>query len=282
MNARSLVIGANSFIGSNLITSLAETSDVTGVYNHSRDRLVADVPYVSIGELYQLEPNFDHVYIVSAFIRTGTLSDEDREQLYKVNVEMVARICRRFSNARIILCSSVSVYDLEPGIISENSSIGGLNEYGISKRWSEKIVAATPNHAIVRFSSIYGKGMNPGTIIPAYIDQATEKKEIVVFGKGERLQNYLHVQDAVNYLIAAANHNKNEILLACATESVSNRALAELIASQTASTVTFNGNDHALSFRYNNSTTNQELNYRPIISLSEGIKEMIKWKEKKF
>jgi len=282
MKTKSLVIGANSFIGNNLTARLNESSDVVGVFHHHTDRLTPGIEHIAIKDLNGLEPDFDQVYIVSAYIKPGKLDKKARLETFQANVELVAEICNKFAKSRIILCSSVSVYEAQTGIINEKSSKGCLNEYGVSKLWSEMIVGEQDNYAIVRFSSVFGPGMNSNTIIPIYITQAREKKEIVVYGEGKRLQDYLHVKDAVGFLQAAGQSSINGEFLACSSRSYSNLELAEMIAAETGCKISFKGEDHSSSFLYNNSDTVKKLNYSSRFALTEEIKEIIKWIEKEF
>ena len=282
MKERSLIIGANSFIGSYLARAIQPFREVTGVYHQNTDRLPAGMRQVSVEQLGALETCFREVYIVSAFIQRGKWDMQARRKAFRTNVELVGEICEKFAGSRIILCSSVSVYNVQEDTITEQSSKGALNEYGVSKLWSEKIVAGTDNFAILRFSSVFGAGMNMDTILPQYAKQALEQKEITVYGEGKRLQNYLHVQDAAGYLWAAANSRENGEFLACAPESISNLDLARLIAEEAGSVVKLAGEDHSPSFIYNNTFTAGTLKYHPGVSMQEGVKEIIKWIKNEF
>jgi nucleoside-diphosphate-sugar epimerase len=285
MCAESLVIGANSFVGRNLILCLLKEGEkVTGVYHRHKEYLPQDVPAFSVDDLEMVAGRaYAAVYIVSAYIPpTGPLLPECRNELFDVNVRLVARICSLFGGSRIVYCSTVSVYSQNGEVNTESSPTGGLNEYGISKLWGEKVISSHPDYAIVRFPSIYGGGMKPGTIIPVYIQQALSAGEIKVLGNGRRAQNYLHVADAVQYLAAAARKGGKEIYLASAPTSITNYRLAEIIAGQTQAQVTMEGEDFSASYYYDNSYTTARLGYSPTMYLDLGIKETIQWIKKEY
>jgi len=278
---KSIVIGANSFIGRCLIEELKNTTYVTGVYHNNKDKFVEGITYIPISDLETGGTDYDDVYLLSAAIHTGTdLNRERRNELYKVNVDQVAAICQQFPHSKIIYSSSVSVYLPSDSLITEKSATGGLNEYGVSKYWGEKIVEKAQRYAIVRFPSVYGPGMKLNTIIPIYINQALRNREIVVWGEGNRLQNYIHAKDAAGYLIAAAAHRHNDVFLASSRENISNRSLAEKIANITNSHLAFTGNDLAASFSYCNAYSREKLSYKEVLPLEEGLKQTIKWIEK--
>lgn len=279
---KSIVIGANSFIGQCLIENLKDTAVVTGIYHKNTDKLTAEgVQYIPYSELTSITKDFDDVYLLSASIHTSPQLDaRSRSDLFKSNVEQVAEICSHFSDSKIVYSSSVSVYNPSEELITEASCPGATNEYGLSKYWGEKIIKKNSRYAIVRFPSVYGPGMKTNTIIPIYINQALQKRQITVWGDGARLQNYLHVTDAARYLMAAANLEENDVFLAVSQNSVSNKALAGIIAAYTSADIAFTGTDITPSISYNNNYSRDRLGYTSSTSLEEGIKQMIKWIEK--
>jgi UDP-glucose 4-epimerase len=277
--ANSLVIGSNSFVGSILINCLKKTGNVVGIYHRQTDRLQDDVTNLPLSELANLHTDFDHIYIISAYIPEKQLTSITRQNMYDANIALVNRICEKFSSGKIIYCSSVSVYDVKNEPITETDSVGGLNEYGVSKLWGEHIVKRANNYAIVRCSSIFGPGMNTQTIMPMYIRQGLQG-QITVWGNGERLQNYIHVLDVANFLTTAANYDKNGTFLAVAENSLSNLDLANIIKSELNCQIVFANTDNSASFYYNNEYTKRTLNYTPQFSIRQGIKETIQWIKK--
>lgn len=256
--------------------------DVTGVYHKNGNLLFNDITNIPIEFLDDLPDLFKEVYLVSAYIPSGKLSTVSREDLYKTNVELIDKITSKYYRSRIIYCSSVSVYKIKNSDITEKDNEGGLNEYGISKLWGEKIIEQLPDYAIVRFSSVYGIGMKLSTIIPNYIKEALSKKQITVWGSGERRQNYIHVSDAINFLIKAAGFQGNEKFLATSVDSITNFELATIIAKLTDSKILFQGGDNSPSFSYNNNFTKSALSIQSQISIENGIIELIKWLQEKF
>lgn len=272
-----LVVGANSFIGSHLISLLKPHFSVTGIYHKNKSNLYPDIENVSMTEIDSLEDGFDFVYLMSAYIPAGTgLTDAERKTMFEVNIEVTKKICTAFPNSKIIYCSSVSVYSNSPNAITEADVAGGSGEYGISKLWGEYTVRQMPRFAIVRCSSVYGKRMNSATIIPAFVKQGLTGN-ITIRGNGNRQQNYIHVSDVVEILIRSAKFQGNDIFLATGRESISNIALAQLVKSETGCRIVFEGEDLSPSFFYNNKQTVRKLEYVPQVRIKDGIKEIIQW-----
>ncbi len=272
-----LVVGANSFIGHHLIQTLKADFNVIGVYHTNTNNLDSAIENIPVSEISALKLKFERVFIISAYIPgTVNLNEVERGKMYKANVSLVADICEQFQYCKIIYCSSVSVYNYKDGVITENDSLGGLNEYGISKLWGEKIVQKLNSYSIVRCSSVFGVGMNTDTIIPKYIKQSLQGK-IIVYGEGNRQQNYIHVSDVVSYLTKVAQVTNNGIYLATSGESISNKSLADLIIKKAGGDIVFEYEDNSPSFFYNNDQTIKSLNLSPAAYLKDEITEIIKW-----
>lgn len=272
-----LIVGVNSFLSKSLIGYLKKDkrNTIVGVYNIKKDKLDSDIDNFSIKELLSLENDFDVVYLVSAYIPNG---DVDKQRLYEVNVSLVEIISSHFVKAKMVMCSTVSVY--QPSLnINENSALGPINEYAISKLWGEQIVKNHPRYAIVRISSMYGIGMNTGTFIPRLMRQAIYDREIKVFGDGSRLQNYVHVSEVVKVLIEASQQNDNDVYLANGVRSYSNLEVANYVKDLIPNTkVTLEKEDNILSYSYNDSYTRNKLNLPERETLFEKeLKNIIEW-----
>ena len=282
MGRKILVVGANSFIALNLIHQLKIENEVTGVYHLNNDKLCNDIRNIPVQKLNELDTEFDVVYILSAFIPGDPNDVNNSVKLFEANVRLVDCICKKFSKSRIVYASSVAVYKPRDAAITENDNEGGLNEYGISKLWGERIVSGNESFAIVRLSSVYGNGMKLTTIIPNYIKQAIESKVITVWGNGERRQDYIHVSDAVNFLNRASLFNGNGIFLATVSQSLSNLQLAEIISQLTGCHISLTGTDKSASFFYDNSYTRSKLQYTAAVPVELGISELIEWIKEKY
>jgi nucleoside-diphosphate-sugar epimerase len=283
MKKKILVIGANSFIASNLIFQLKNEAKVVGVYHSNKEKLSNDIINIPVNDLNKLDEHFDEVYLLGAYIPDKQpITSDNRKKMFASNVELVDLVCNKFKSSKIIYSSTVSVYKNKMGEISEQDNEGGINEYGISKLWGEKIVLQAENFSIVRFSSVYGIGMNLNTIIPNYIKQALKNNVVTVWGNGERKQNYIHAFDVINFLKKAASINENGIFLATAPQSISNYQLAQIISKKTDCSITLKGEDLTPSFLYNNNYTVNKLQYEASVSFDKGITELIEWIRKKY
>lgn len=283
--SKTLIVGANSFLAQRLIQELKDNgNEVIGVFNDNKNNLKSKIKYHSVKQINQLKNDFNQVFIISGFLTSKELTiKENINKLYNSNVELIEKICTHFFSAKIIYVSSVSVFGYAKNNVSEVDDCKPDNIYGVSKLWGELIVKSVcENYSIVRLSPIYGEGMKENTFIPLIIEQALINKKILLFGDGNRAQNYLHIDDAIQFIISASLKSENEIYLACASESVTNNEVANIVKTHTKCSISYFGDDNILSIYYNNEKTRHKLNYQPNITLEEGLKSLIEWKRKKY
>ena len=114
--------------------------------------------------------------------------------------------------------------------------------------------------------------------MPLIITSALQNKKITLFGNGDRLQNYIHVNDVAAYLFASGKALKNDVFLATAKISVTNKEVAQYVKGILPQIeVVFNGNDDSKSYIYNNLFTNMQLQVEANKTLKKEIEHLIIW-----
>ncbi|GAA3621308.1 NAD-dependent epimerase/dehydratase family protein [Flavivirga jejuensis] len=278
-----IIIGSNSFLGSVLSKKIAMLGmDVLGVYHENIDNLYSKIAHIPITKLKDLEDHFDVVYIISAFIPNGTSVNIDNK-LKAVNVDLVNDLCKQFKSAKIVFCSSVSVYKHTTKLITEKSVLESQSKYAESKLKGEAIVKQHDKYAIVRISSIYGVHMKVETFVPLVIKNAIIKNTITLFGDGKRKQNYIHVSDVANYLYSAAEYNGNDVFLATSKDELSNFEVVNFIKTYLPDIkINFKGIDNSKSYLYDNSFTNKTLKMLPEKVFKKEVLNCIEWIRKMY
>ena len=124
--------------------------------------------------------------------------------------------------------------------------------------------------------------MKTQTFISNCIIQAITTKEIIIFGDGSRMQNYISASEAANYFYLAMQSSEDN-LLAVGENSYTNHEIALLIQSYIPGTqVTFRGVDNSQSFRYDNSFSKEKLNYKAHFDFKEELYKTIQWIQKQY
>lgn len=274
-----LIVGSNSFLAVELASLLSKENELNliGLIHVSDENVNYNnykIVYKDIDLLLQEQIRIDVVFIMGAYIPYGKFNVPD-SRFVSSNIELVASLSKAFQKARLVYCSSVAVYgEISVGIINENSPFNQPNLYGLSKLAGEAIVLNHPSYAIIRFSSLWGKGMAPNTFLPKIVAQA-KSSSITVWGDGKRLQNYIHINDAANMCVLAAKSNENCILLGVGVKSYSNIEIALILRSHTGAKIELINEDHTPSFIYDARKTFENINFTPKISIEQGIKELL-------
>ena len=245
---RLLVTGANGFLGHALGSMLPNGWSAVGLARSAHTPDTFPITYRSMASLLQREDSFDGVMHLAAQICEPDIGPAG---FLPSNVDLCSTLLQAFPRARHVLASSVSVYGSHAGeAISIATPCRPQAPYGRSKLAAECVIGVAPDHAVIRFSSLLGRGMKPLTFIPRIIADAMEHKRITLLGDGERQQNYLDVRDAAAMCVAAMQSGENLVTLGVGSRSWSNREIADMVASRLGADIVHSGTDDSASSVY--------------------------------
>ncbi|MDO8573470.1 MAG: NAD(P)-dependent oxidoreductase [Candidatus Daviesbacteria bacterium] len=253
-----LIVGASGFLGRSIVKkALILKWDVWGTYNKNPNFIPDGCKKISIQDLNKLDDGYNLVYIA---VGNFTLNQED---LSYANKEIPTQIIQKFKSSKIIFISSISIHDPTP--------------YGLAKLEGELIVSRHKKYAIIRFTNLYGIGMNKKSFIPKIIKDAIAKKVITLTNKGERIHDYLYIDDAADLCIKAGLKTGNKIYLGATGKMVSNLKIAKIIQRLIPDCqIIFSGKDSAPSYSFNPKDTMKKLSWLPQKKIEDGIKELVK------
>tara|TARA_A100000164_G_scaffold378058_1_gene418756 strand:+ start:416 stop:1369 length:954 start_codon:yes stop_codon:yes gene_type:complete len=308
-----LVTGAAGFIGHHFIKYLLEKdNDVVGIDNFLEEKLkkIKQTRISSIDsnnltilnldlskkDLSEKLSNYEFDCVVHLAARAGIRSSFDDPLSYIVNNTIshqnILDLCR-IRNLPLFFASSSSVYgdhqdasSVETNITDKPSSIYGItkktNEM-ISKVYSEKYKMKI--HGF-RFFTVYGILGRPDMAYWIFTDKIVNDLPIRVFGDPDLLiRDFTHVNDIVEGLFCAINHNKSDKLFQVYNlgrgepEKLSN--LIECIADRVGKVPkikidsNFYGDVRRTSACIMNASS--DFGYNPKINLREGIYEFCDW-----
>jgi UDP-glucose 4-epimerase len=210
-----------------------------------------------------------------------------RTELARDNLTPTAHLvecCRSWPRLRqVIYSSSVSVYGHTTATLTESSATAPHGPYAAAKLAGEDLLhtANLPEVSVscLRYTSLYGPGMYPDTVLPIMIRQALSAGEIVVYGQGRRTQDFLHCHDAANANLLAYRRGASGIFNIGSGVSVS---MAEL--ARTVSEVFTDGGAHvnfatdqaegSPGYSIDIAKACHELDYRPHFQLEAGLRQM--------
>lgn len=258
------VIGSNGFLGKSLVSLLLnEGYFVIAVYNKSQyDWKNENVQSLSWTAFLDAQLNLDAIIYTASIIPYGHMDDYNDEMLL-VNAINNFAIRKVYPKVHFIYISSVSVYAISKGAITENSPVLPQGAYAESKLAGELVAKGFNRSAVVRCSSIFGSGMNQSTFIPRCISQAKDDGVITLYGEGTRLQNYIHVDDVSAMCLAIIQQEKVGVFLSVAPRSFSNMEIAETLAAYYNAKINHVGTDCSPSYIYDAQFTYGALGYTP-------------------
>jgi UDP-glucose 4-epimerase len=277
-----LITGYSGFIGSYLQKRLEKT-------NHELV-LVDIINGVDICDWQQVKDFRD----IDAVVHLANLSFvpasyEQPKKFYEVNYLSTLNMLElcRLNNAKMFFFSSYVYGHPQYQPIDENHPIQAFNPYAQTKVICESLCEGYNRDfkvpiTIFRPFNIYGKGQNPDFLIPTIINQAKSGKIIIKDDRPKR--DYIHVEDIVEAIITAIEienpDKKVEKYNLGSGISYSVREIVEMVMSffntkiEYLCTNEIRPND-LMDTIADISKIKKQLNWRPKISILDGLKSML-------
>jgi UDP-glucose 4-epimerase len=294
-----LITGAAGFLGSTLANQLSrEGHQVRGLDDLSTGDpqvLSPDVHFTrgdvnDRPKLWTLLQEVDCVYHLAARVSVPESILYPREY-NAVNVGGTVSLMEAMRDVgvkRVVFTSSGAIYgnqDIQP--LSEGQTPRPSSPYAVSKLAAEYYVRTIGSlwgieTVCLRIFNAYGPGQhlpasNP-PVVPYFLRQAVRNGSLVVNGDGNQSRDYVYVDDVVSAMVAAATApNINGLVInigsgAETSTSVLAKLVLQVTGSQTniiSSAQTPGGVAHLCA---NLNLAAQKLNYKPSISLEEGLR----------
>lgn len=215
---KALVFGSTGFVGAKLVNRLIDEgfevtgasrklpADTPGKYNHIQFDITNKEDFKKIPGEYDL------IFNMAAHISPG-YSTEDAFPSLLVNslgtLNILDFMIKR-GMKRLIQSSSITVYGKpKRQIAKETTPKNPIIVYGISKLAAESFCNMYSelyqlNITTLRYSPVYGPGLNQKTALPIFIGKALKNEDIYVYGDGMRSQDYVYVDDVIQANLLAA------------------------------------------------------------------------------
>jgi len=193
---------------------------------------------------------------------------------------------------RVVLASSGAVYgDLGEQTLTESITPNPRSPYAVSKLAAEYYVRTIGGlwgieTVSLRIFNAYGPGQHlPAShppVVPHYLRQALRGGTLVAHGDGSQTRDYVYVDDVVSALVAAATApNINGLVINVGSgidTSIKDLIKYVLDATGNKAEVVYNSQTSGGVSRMRADITlaAQKLNYRPSISLTEGLRLILK------
>ena len=209
-------------------------------------------------------------------------------ECYQINSAIDKHIAEYIVAAAItqlIYISTTNLYGMSGEIITESSPVNIENDYSQAKFESEQMFSSINSTSVVslRINAPYHYTQLNNTVLKIFINNVLSGKDILYHGKGNRQQDFTHVNDIAAAVLCALKEKKAGIYNIAAGNPVSMKNLATLIllkVTGSKSKIMPSGlpdvqENHTAVFNINKAK--EELHWKPVIQLDAGIEEWIKY-----
>ncbi len=303
--------GAAGFIGSNFIRMIAK-GDFKGI---SGIKVLDKLTYAGVTENLAVDLSaFDYEFVqgdicdpflvrkllenTDAVLNFAAESHVDRSisgaaEFIQTNIVGVQVILDAIKvtgkKIRFLQVSTDEVYgSIESGSWTEEWPLQPNSPYSASKASGELLARSYfRTHGIdvliTRCSNNYGTHHFPEKLIPLFITNLIEGKKVPIYGSGNNVRDWLHVDDHCRGLYSALmNGRSGEIYNIGGGRELTNLEITNLIleAMDTdLSSIEFveDRKGHDLRYSVDWSKINRELGYEPQVKFEDGLKETIQW-----
>ena len=306
-----LVTGAAGFIGSNFVRMIAKggLQGISSVkvldkltYAGAKTNLdsIADLSRYEFikGDICDLRVVSELLKEVDAVVNFAAESHVDRSisgatdfvQTNIVGVQvMLDAIKASGRKIRFLQVSTDEVYgSIELGSWTEDWPLKPNSPYSASKAGGE-LLARSYNRThnidvvITRCSNNYGPHHFPEKLIPLFITNLIEGEKVPVYGTGENVRDWIHVDDHCRGIYSVLmNGRSGEVYNIGGGRELTNNELTSLILEAMGadeSSIEYVEDRKGHDFRYSLDWTkiNSELGYEPQVKFEEGLRETIQW-----
>jgi dTDP-glucose 4,6-dehydratase len=192
-------------------------------------------------------------------------------------------------NIRFVQVSTDEVYgSINSGSWNEDSPLLPNSPYSASKAGGELLARAYHRThgldvVITRCSNNYGTHHFPEKLIPLFITNLLEGKKVPVYGAGENVRDWLHVDDHCRGIYAVLMNGKSGDVYnigggrELTNNEITSRILEAMGADQSSIEHVEDRKGHDLRYSVDWTKIKRELGYEPQVKFEDGLKETINW-----
>lgn len=212
-----LITGASGFIGANLLKSLENNP------KYVNDKIILLASKEIEGYLCIIHNNYkftkedfykkginmiDIIIHLGAFTPKSSLESNDIDRSIS-NINNTEYLLQNLPNVpkKFVFISTIDVYGIVNGIISEDSPTVPNTLYGLSKLFLEKMIFEWAKNnkvilQILRIGHIYGEGEDEyKKILPMSINKILKNEAPVIYTDGKEKRTFLYIADCCNFIL---------------------------------------------------------------------------------
>lgn len=298
-----LITGGTGFLGTHLTNFLIKHGHSITILDNfsnsdSKTSLTSNKIKIIEGDICdssKLSKSMKNIELVIHLAAQISVDDsiKNPENTMMINVQGTQNLlesCVENNISNFIAASSAAVFGNPSTLpLTEDSPKNPISPYGTSKlMMEEKILEFSKennlNSTILRFFNLYGIGQSPqyAGVITKFLKNIHENKPLEIFGNGNQIRDFIHIDDAVNCInltIKKMAGKTGRIFNVGSGKSTSVLELANLL-------LTLSGKNLPICFsppidgdiEYSQTSielAKKELGFEPKISLQEGLSKLL-------
>jgi dTDP-glucose 4,6-dehydratase len=311
-----LVIGSNSFSGSDFIDLLLEEGNyqVVGI-SRSPEKSALFLPYKKrastsftfvqidlnrdLGKLDILLDHFQPEYVVNFAAQSEVApSWENPHHWFQTNAVALTHLANLLKDKpylkRYVHISSPEVYGTCVGNITEEAPLNPSTPYAASKAAGDLSLFTFAKNfnfplVLIRATNVYGAHQQLFKIIPRSMIYLKQGKKIELHGGGHAVKSYIHIRDVSRGELFAMEHGTpGEIYHLSPDQGVAVRDVVQQICEQMrtpfaeSTTVVAERLGQDKAYTIDSSKARRTFGWSPKIALTEGLEQTSTWIEKYF
>ena len=295
-----LVTGGAGFIGSNLVDQLVKLDHQVIVLDNLSTGSLSNLNHANTKiEFFNVDISRDKESIQKYFnnvdqvFHMAGLADMhssilDPNKYFQTNVTGTLNVLEASKKAKakkFIYAASASCYGVpEKFPTDENCKINPQYPYALTKFFGEQLVIYwakiySMHNVSLRFFNVYGPRSSLknaySSVFSVFLDQKRAEKSLTIVGDGNQTRDFIHVYDLTNAIIKASEKGKHgEIYNVGSGQETKINSIADLIGGKKLSIPKRPGETHRSLADI--SKIKEQLNWKPTITITEGIKMLLK------
>lgn len=246
---KSIVFGANGYLGRHLTHFLLKNEHHVAPYGHSLESIdnhenYFQVDLTSLDEVEKVDFNVDYIFVFAGMTGTTIGFEKYKDFIYANEIALLNILNHHIksnSKAKIIFPSTRLVYKgVENTFLKEDDKKEALTIYAQNKISCENFLEMYANYygisytifrICVPYGNIFNQNYSYGTI-GFFLNKALNKENITLFGRGEVKRTFSHVEDICLSIINSLeiNSTKNKIYNIGSKDNLSLFEVASMIA----------------------------------------------------
>lgn len=278
-----LITGAAGYVGSHILRILPE--------EYRKDCLTPSIEEIDLSDYDSLSAFFEKNKVTKVMHLAAMIDNSAKRELLLFNLTALynlAKLSLQYGVKQFIMASTNNVYggrdNMNPFREDDKRNPYFGNDYGLTKYLGELLVedifkGTETKYTILRIGDIYGPNQRASALIKGVVSNIQNNSPQKLYGKGERVRDYIYIDDVARGFVHALQNDLNGIYNLGTGVGTSVReivSVAESISPCKESTIHVKVEKEDTSKVVLDVTNLKSTGYQSEVGFDEGLKRIIK------